>query len=264
MSVKILRTTLHVSSFEVQAFAFIPDVESLKEQWACFTHGYTSQKSDCLPWATRTAEGGIPTIIFDQPGHYLGSFNDVESFEDFKNNVHLLFKEAYLRLGQLIEAEHGFANYPACQGLILGGHSLGALTAIKALDIPELASVKKVAICIGMGLNVKAETHIFDTTFYQKTLSIRRQLVSPAIDSSVVFPWIREEKINLKTTNHRIHLITGEDDAVVGPGGLKLMTDKLIELGNDVSFYEPKRLPHHEPGQASPHIFAFLKDYFGW
>ena len=89
MSVKILRTTLHVSSFEVQAFAFIPDVESLKEQWACFTHGYTSQKSDCLPWATRTAEGGIPTIIFDQPGHYLGSFNDVESFEDFKNNVHV-------------------------------------------------------------------------------------------------------------------------------------------------------------------------------
>lgn len=263
MSVKILRTTLNVSSFEVQAFAFIPESD-VKEQWACFTHGYTSQKSDCLAWATRLSEAGVPSIIFDQPGHYLGSFNDVESFEDFKNNVHLLFREAYLKLGQLMEAQHGFASYPTCQGLILGGHSLGALTSLKALDIPEFASINKVAICIGMGLNLQAETHIFDTTFYQKTLSVRRQLVSPAIDSSIMFPWIRDEKSNLKTTGQRIHIITGEDDAVVGPGGLKMMVDKLTALGNEVTFYEPKRLPHHEPSQASPHIFAFLKSHFGW
>lgn len=263
MSVKILRTTLSVSSFEVQAFVFIPQSD-LKEQLACFTHGYTSQKSDCLAWATRTAEAGVPTIIFDQPGHYLGSFNDVESFEDFTKYIHHLFREAYLRLGAFLEAELGVASYPTCQGLILGGHSLGAMTALKALDLPELSALNKVAVCIGLGLNVKAETHIFDTTFYQKTLSIRRQLVSPAIDSSLVFPWIRDEKVNLKTTGQRIHLITGEDDAVVGPGGLQLMVDKLISLGNEVTFYEPKRLPHHEPSQASPHIFSFLKGHFGW
>lgn len=263
MPVKILRTSLTVSSFEVQALVFIPETD-LKEEWACFTHGYTSQKSDCLSWATRTSEAGIPSIIFDQPGHYLGSFNDVDSFEDFKNNIHLLFREAYLRLNDILEKEKGFGNFPICQNLILGGHSLGALTAIKALDIPELSMVNKVAVCIGMGLNVKAETHIFDTTFYQKTLSIRRQLVSPAIDSSFVFPWIREEKLNLKTTGHVIHLITGEDDAVVGAGGLQMMVENLQSLGNTVSFYEPKRMPHHEPSAATPHIFSFLKAHFGW
>jgi hypothetical protein len=162
-------------------------------------------------------------------------------------------------LGAFLEAELGVASYPTCQGLILGGHSLGAMTALKALDLPEFSAINKVAVCIGLGLNVKAETHNFDTTFYQKTLSTRRQLVSPAIDSSLVFPWIRDEKVNLKTTGQRVHLITGEDDAVVGPGGLQLMVDKLISLGNEVTFYEPKRLPHHEPSQASPHIFSFLK-----
>ncbi len=257
MAVKILRTTLSLSSFEVQAFVFLPDSE-VKAQWACFTHGYTSQKSDCLGWATRTAEAGIPTIIFDQPGHYLGSFNEVESFEDFKNNIHILFYKAFQKL------EEHLGTISKCETLILGGHSLGALTALKALDLPELGNVKKVAICMGLGLNLKAETHIFDTTFYQKTLSIRKQLVSPAINPSVVFPWIRDEKLNLTTTGHTIHLITGEDDAVVGPGGFKMMVERLESLGNTVTSYEPKRMPHHEPSIATPHIFSFLKTHFGW
>jgi len=43
-----------------------------------------------------------------------------------------------------------------------------------------------------------------------------------------------------------------------------MMIDKLESLGNTVTSYEPKRMPHHEPSMATPHIFAFLKAHFGW
>jgi hypothetical protein len=255
MSVKIIRTTLSLSWCEVNAFALIPEGE-VKPEWAIFTHGYTANKNDCLGWAVRLAEAGVATLIYDQPGHYLGSFNEVTSFEDFKNHFHELFECAYQRLKEITKTDS--------DSLILGGHSLGALSALKAIELPVFATKKKIGVLIGMGLNLTAETHIFDTTFYQKTLNIRRQLVSPALDTDVVFPWIRDEKKGLMTTGQRLHLIVGADDMVVGQGGMEFLKQLLLGLGNTVTSYEPTKLPHHEPQNASPHIFAFLKNHFGW
>lgn len=261
MKVTLHKTQLSLPWFTVHAFALIPETTTKTER-AVFSHGYTSHKSDCLPWAVRLSEAGVPTIIFDWPGHYLGSFNEAESFEDFAMHAHELFAEAWQRLDALIP----MGSLPSANTAILGGHSLGALQSLKALNLPQFEHLKTLAVAIGFGLNptLSSASHVFETTFYQKTLNIRRQLVSPALDSDVMFPWIRDEKTALKLTGKRVHFITGADDLVVGAGGMEDMRRHLEEMGNTVTAFEPTKLPHHEPTAAGPHLFSFLKQEFGW
>jgi hypothetical protein len=265
MTSKIVCTEIHLPWFVVNALAFLPSPEvEIRPEWALFTHGYTSHKGDCLNWATRLVETGVPCIIFDQPGHYLGSFNEVESLQDFKEHVHELFGAAFNRLEILLSTGLGPGQYPSCRSVILAGHSMGAYTAIKALALPEFSSMQRLAIGVGIGIGQTQGAHIFETAFYQKTISFRRQLVSPAIDSREIFPWLKEAKEQLDVSGERIHLITGEDDVVVGPGGLEAMLAVLEKHGNEVSWERPRKLPHHEPGGAAPHLYAFLKNHFGW
>lgn len=267
MPIKVICTELSLPWFQVNALAFIPAMKTdtpVKKEWALFTHGYTSHKGDCLNWATRLVEADVPCLIFDQPGHYLGSFNEVDNLEDFKAHVHELFREGYVRLGALLETNLGPGNYPRPENLILAGHSLGAYTAIKALEIPEFQSLKRLAIGIGCGIGQRQAIHIFETAFYEKTLAVRRQLVSPTLDSKEVFGWLKDAKENISVSNERIHLITGEDDVVVGPGGMEAFVKVLEANGNSVTSDKPKRLPHHEPGAATAHMYSFLKTHFGW
>jgi hypothetical protein len=267
MSSQVITLELSLPWFTVNALAFIPSTEGekkIKSEWAFFSHGYTSHKGDCLNWATRLVESGVPCLIFDQPGHYLGSFHEMNSFKDFKSHVHELFGEAYIRLQTLMELHLGIGAYPPPKTIILGGHSLGAYTAIRALEIPVFQNLQKVAVAIGIGIGQRQATHLFETAFYEKTLSIRRQLVAPALDSKEVFSWLKSEKENMTISSQRIHLITGEDDVVVGAGGLDAFIEVLERNGNVVTWDRPKRLPHHEPGAATPHLFSFLKDHFGW
>ena len=263
MLAQVITTELSLPWFTVNALAFLPTKEA-RSEWAIFTHGYTSHKGDCLNWATRMSEAGVPCIIFDQPGHYLGSFHEAESLEDFKNHLHELFSAAYERLQLLMEQRLGVGNFPACQSVILGGHSLGAYSCIRALELDAFKNMNRIAIGIGIGISQHQSTHLFETSFYEKTLSIRRQLVSPALDTREVFAWLKKEKETMTVSQQRIHLITGEDDLVVGRGGMQAFISVLEENGNVVTSEEPKKLPHHEPGSAAPHLYAFLKNHFGW
>lgn len=267
MSVKVVTTELSLPWFQVNAFAFIPDpiaVHKIKSEWAFFTHGYTSHKGDCLNWATRLVETGVPTIIFDQPGHYLGSFHEVSSLQDFKDHAHELFGEAYTRLLALMENHLGVGQFPTAKNVILAGHSLGAYTSAKALELPIFANLGRVNVGIGIGIGQRQATHLFETAFYEKTLNIRRQLVHPELDAKHVFAWLKESKETMTVSNQRIHLITGEDDIVVGNGGMEAYLEVLEKNNNVVTWERPKKLPHHEPGAAAPHLYAFLKNHFGW
>jgi predicted esterase len=264
VSILIAKKTLSNKYFSFDAIVMLPskvEFPDIKPQWGLFTHGYTASKTDCLPWAQRLADNGSPTVFFDLPGHYLGSFNEVSSFSDFKEHVEECFIEAYEFLQTSLE-ENGYGS--SCEKVILGGHSLGAMLALKALKLPFFDSKDSLAICVGLGINQSTDTHIFESSFYQKTLNIRRQLVSPSIDSDKVFPWIKDEKVNVDLTGKRIHLITGIDDLVVGPGGMKALEETLDSLGNNVSSNEPKKLPHHEPTMAASHINAFLRKELSW
>lgn len=263
MLAQVITTELSLPWCNVNALAFIPKKE-IRNEWAIFTHGYTSHKGDCLNWATRMSEAGVPCIIFDQPGHYLGSFNEVGSLADFKAHLHELFASAYKGLTRLMETHLRLGNYPECRSIILGGHSLGAYSSIRALELVEFSQLNRIAVGIGIGISQHQSTHLFETSFYEKTLSIRRQLVSPALDTKAVFAWLKEEKEKMTVSNQRIHLITGEDDLVVGRGGMQAFIQVLEENSNVVTSEEPKRLPHHEPGGAAPHLYAFLKNHFGW
>jgi alpha-beta hydrolase superfamily lysophospholipase len=255
MQTLILKAQLELAWCQTQALCLIPTSE-IRPVRAIYAHGYTANKADCLPWAVRASENGIPSVIFDWPGHYLGGFNEVKKFSDFTQGAPDLFAQALKELNSILTQQRGEHHLGQ---IVLGGHSLGALMAIKALKHADFAEYLRLAVGVGIGLNNQLETHLFDTEFYQKTLSIRRQLVSPALDSDFMFPWIREEKTRLNISYERIHLITGEDDLVVGVGGMERLADALKLAGNHVTTFEPKKLPHHEPTLAAPHINAFLK-----
>lgn len=247
MKVKVKFHQLQNDHFSFEAISFVP--EDIKS-YAIFTHGYTSSKGSIFSWGQRLSEAGIATIIFDIPGHYLGSINEVESFDDFKNHAHECFVDAYHKLLSVSENNND-------KKIFLGGHSLGALLSIKALELDIFNDAY--AIGVGLGISQHKETHLFESSFYEKTLNIRRQLVSPSLDSDHVFPWIKNEKLSFSLRGKKIHLITGADDVVVGKGGMEALSFLLNNLSNEVSSNEPKKLPHHEPGFAASHVYHFIK-----
>ena len=254
MSVKIVKKTLKNKYFQFNSMLFLPPKSTetpYSKTWALYTHGYTASKSDCIAWASRLSDSGINCAIFDLPGHHLGSYNAVNSFEEFKTHAHECFLDAYHFLKDEADTE--------CETLIIGGHSLGALLSLEAMSLGEFQKHNLINISVGYGLNQSADTHIFDTTFYQKTINIRRQLVDPHLDSDLVFPWVKEHKEDINIEGKRIHLITGEDDVVVGKGGMEYLANVLKLKQNIVSTSEPKKMPHNEPSLAASHIFSFLK-----
>ena len=264
MSLKIIPVILENKYFTFNALAFLPslddDAPSIKSEWCVFSHGYTASKSDCLTWATRVSEAGSPAIIFDHPGHYLGGINSVNSFEEFTEHAHKNFALAFQKLQELMQ---GHAPDSGLKTIVLGGHSLGALLCLKALNLPELAKFETLAIGVGIGIGQHKAVHLFESSFYQKTLNVRRQLVSPALDSSLMFPWIKDEKLKLNLYQKRIHLITGLDDLVVGKGGLEALRFEL-SAQNIVTTFEPNKLQHHNPSGAATYIYSFLKKEFDW
>lgn len=263
MTIKIVKTKIPYIDQELNTLLFIPAVDSNPvKAFAVFTHGYTSHKSSILSWGTRLAEEGIATAIFDQPGHYLGTYSEVESFETYKAEAPKLFftalKELETSFNEVFPLSSGVVEEEGFK-LILGGHSLGALLSLIALETSEYKETEIMSLCVGLGMPPSGVTHIFDTPFYKSTLNVRRQLVSPAISPDIIFPWIKERKSQLNINKKRIHFITGADDVVVGKDGTQLMVDYL-QADNEVSYEKPTKLAHHMPELAAPHIKKFLRD----
>jgi len=254
MSLKIEKKTLTYKDFKFNAMAFTPEnVDESFSKWALFTHGYTANKSDCLNWAQRLVESNVPSVIFDLPGHHLGSYNAVKSFEDFTLHAHHCFISAFNFLKEEIDTP--------CKSLAIGGHSLGGLLSLRAIELKEFREYDKVAIGVGLGINTQKTTHLFESSFYEKTLQVRRQLVDENLDSDKMFPWIKKEKDALVLKGQKIHLICGIDDIVVGEGGAMALRDHL-SVSNEVTLTEPRKLAHHEPSKAATYIHSFLKDHW--
>ena len=60
----------------------------------------------------------------------------------------------------------------------------------------------------------------------------------------------------------RVHLITGEDDVVVGQNGAEKLQQHLLDHQIPTSLNRPKKLPHHRPDEGAIHIFSDLRDLF--
>lgn len=263
---KLLKTTLPYLDQKTNAFVFLPEVgdesESVQATFALIAHGYTSDKTSVMNWAIRLAEVGVSCIVFDLPGHYQGNFSEVVSFEHFKNHAHELFIEASHSLKKFFVEE-----FPLCEHmwevnnarLVFAGHSLGAMLSLKAIMLPEFSEYEKRAVCVGLGMAPVGVVHLFDTPFYKSTLRVREQLVSPALKPDNIFPWIKEEKQQLKISGQTIHLITGEDDLVVGNDGTERFRESLLQKNNTVTMEKPTKLPHHEPNLAASHVKKYLK-----
>lgn len=264
---KVTKLTLDYQDQKTNAFIFLPDIQGpeatpVLSTFALLTHGYSADKSSILNWPIRLAEAGVSAILFDLPGHYLGNFSEVHDFEHFKNHAHELYAAAFSELKKAFMEE--FPLYEdklesSQLKLVLGGHSLGAMLSLKALMLPEFKDYQKISIAVGLGMAPRDIVHLFDTPFYKSTLRIREQLVSPALKPDNVFPWIKEEKQLLDVTNQTIHLITGEDDLVVGSDGMERFAESLIAKNNTVTFEKPSKLPHHEPQLAAGHVKKYLR-----
>ncbi len=262
MTIKIKKIKLSYIDQEVHALLFLPDASKVvKPSFGIFTHGYTSHKASILTWPSRLVEEGMSCLIFDLPGHYLGGFNEVEDFELFKTEAPKLFTQALTCLKDCFLEEFPlYEHYLDSDELkvAIGGHSLGALLSLLALE--EMNESDLTAICVGFGLPPEGVTHIFDTPFYKATLNLRSQLVSPGLDPKKVFPWIKKAKEKLSIANHNIHFITGDDDLVVGNDGSERLVKSLAQYGNHVTLEKPSKLPHHQPELAAVHIKRSLKE----
>ena len=264
MKIQLIKETLAFEDEQTNALVFLPDPsKDLASSMAIFTHGYTSHKGSILNWAIRLAEEGAPSVIFDLPGHYLGNYSEVSSFEAFQEYAPHLFVGAMNLLRSTIEDERPLSAHLTetdNHTLILGGHSLGALLALKASTLDAFEFHQLHLLAVGFGLPPEGVTHIFDTPFYKSTLAIREQLVAPAIAPDRIFPWIKEEKEVLQLPGKQIHFICGDDDMVVGKDGAERLAASLEATGARVSVQRPTKMPHHMPEMAAPHIKKHLKD----
>lgn len=250
-----LKTTS--GSLTTHALVLFPkNVSDFQNGLAIFTHGYTAEKTPLLPWAVRLSDSGIPTMIFDLPGHYLAHFEELESFELFKNHVHELFTTAY---HALLKEINFVVN--AETKLILGGHSMGGLLSIKALMNPEFDELEKVAIGVGVGIQADDKPHFFQSKFYEKTMALRAQLVSPHLGPDKVFTWLYEEKKHIPTFHQKIILITGEDDIVVSRDGAERFKKLLEDHANIVTLDKPSKLAHTAPELAASTIYHHVKEF---
>ena len=257
---KLIKIFLPWMNVQVQAFIYLPETPRL-DLFAIFTHGYTSDKSSVMPWAYKLMEINIASICFDLPGHYNGSFNEVDRFEDFKLKAHELFRNAEKVLMETLKATFGKEIDFNRARLILGGHSLGALLALKALSNRSDFHPYQVvyALGVGLGLAPKQVVHIFDTPLFKATMIYRAQLVSKALHPDLVFPWIKEEKLHLNFQDQVVHLICGEDDVVVGTNGAHELKAMLESCRNTVTLDSPRNLPHHKPEEAAVFIKKWIQ-----
>lgn len=260
---KILKNYLDYQDQKTNVMYFLPDMDAeLKPTFALLTHGYTSDKSSLLTWAIRLAESGVSCALFDLPGHYQGNYSEVLDFEYFKSHAHELFRDAFLGLSEAFKEEFPLNEHFLSETtlkLVLCGHSLGAMLALKAIALPEFELFEKRVVGVGLGMAPKGVVHLFDTPFYKSTLKVREQLVSPELKPDNVFPWIKNEKDNIQISNQDIHLISGVDDLVVGDDGVERFMESLVQKNNRVTLDKPSKLPHHEPQLAASYVKKYLK-----
>ncbi len=243
-SYKLHQVKLKLFEWQVEALIFLPPSWQQKSfSRVCIaTHGYTADKSSLLQWGIHLAKREIPTIIFDLPGHYLGSFNEVNEFNLFTQHVHQLFINAYHAISSLLNTT---------PKIILAGHSLGSYLALKASELPVLKPLCTKIIVVGYGIN--QGTHPLLKSFFRPLIEMRAPLVSPAIAPEKLLKWLEQEKNQVICTNQNIQFITGENDVIITPHATK-QAAKLLASRNQIEMLFPRNLPHNQPELAYPHF----------
>ncbi|MCK5884272.1 MAG: alpha/beta fold hydrolase [Bacteriovoracaceae bacterium] len=254
MSYSIETKHIYQREWSFDALLFIPHDPIENAPHAIFTHGYTDHKGSLLNWGSRLAKKGIPVVIFDLPGHYLGSFNEVNDFFEFTSHGHECFYSAYSALCERVPNKSGRA--------LLGGHSLGALLSLRAMELEQFVELDLLNIAVGFGLGKGNEIHVLEGPLFESTMFARAQLVSSALAPSNIFPWLKTEKLVLPTKGKRVHLICGENDGIISKAGIDNIRSLLEENGNTVSEKLPRRLPHHLPDLAGIHIELFIRNFY--
>lgn len=251
--------TLSVSDVSVNALLFVPqdaDASSSSVSFASVaicTHGYTSHKGDLIAWADKLTGENIPTLLFDLPGHYLGSFNEVSSLASFFTVAPALFKQAFLQISNHIQLTSDVK-------IILGGHSLGALVSIIAGgDQSQWQSHHLLHICVGLGVSAGLSKHLFSAPLFAEIMQMREQFVSSCLQASSLLPELYKQKLALKPVQQKIILMVGEDDIISPPADVSRLKKQLEQYTDDVEMITQKHMPHNLPERAATTIRSVLK-----
>jgi len=248
MDFELVQKHLEHNDIKVQALKFIPKVshQDMRGTVAIFTHGYTSHKGDLVNWAYHLLQLNIPSLIFDLPGHYLGSFNEVDNLEKFNLGVPALFEKALLQLD-----EYNPVN------IILGGHSMGAHYSLLALNQESFHEANTFNICVGLGHKDQDKPTFLESSLYKETLDLRKKLVSKVLFPEYIIPLLKESNEKLQFKNKKIHLISGKNDVIANEKSLEKFKERLWLQGNYVTTETPGNLPHHQPELAA----AFIRNH---
>lgn len=260
MNIKINKTTLDfIDGHSINALIYSNrDLKKIRPIIALFTHGYTSHKGDLTSWASQLSMSGITTVIFDLPGHYLGSYNEVNDLKTFQEKGPNIFINAYKGAISYLESTNCPLR-PDDFTIILGGHSLGALMSILAMKLDFFADKNKINISVGIGMGDRSATDTLSKPFFKHFLQMRTQLVSESLSPSNIFPWIQKSKRDIFIENSRIHLITGLNDSLVSDQAVESFYTHLSQMNNQVTLERPQNLPHELPGNAIPFIKKFMR-----
>jgi len=247
MNYTIERQILDLNHFAVNSLLFIPKPEIKINCYAIFTHGYTGHKGDILTWGQRLADCGITVLLFDLPGHFLGSFNDVPSFTDFKVNAYKLFDKAIT-----------YFNIQQNDKLIIGGHSLGAFLALQSLNYNCFNQYQTICICVGLGIQQQAKSLSEHNSIFHNMLKERSNLISKNLAPQKMFTWFYDRINSLSIYNQKIFLISGTNDFLIQENHISNLQNTL-SINNQVTVIRPDNLPHHCPDRAVIHIRKLLK-----
>jgi alpha-beta hydrolase superfamily lysophospholipase len=252
MEIVVKRKEISSHNWKLPCLTFCP-AEAEVKALAVFSHGFTSHFADLLNWASRLSEISVATTIFGLPGHKLGSDSEVQSLDDFEQYVPKTYCKATESLREeLPKIEPGTK-------LFVGGHSLGALLGLMSLEEEDFQDYELRGLAVGLGLLKENQRSLLSSPLFKQNMSIRNQLVSKALQSESMLPWLSKVKNNIKTQNRDIHLITGKNDIIMSSDSMLNMKRKLEEKGNRTSYEIPDNLPHHQPELASATIKKYVK-----
>jgi hypothetical protein len=262
MGVVIEFQSLRQATVQVEAIAFLPDInQELRHALAIFAPGYTDDKTPLLSWGFNLAAIGIATMVFDLPGHYLGSLYPLRSLEDFFRDTPLLFVEGFNSLAKRLVKRARFADSDVLKRsftVVLGGHSLGARLAMEAAVLKCWSERSKILIGVAIGVGDQGSPHVLESEHFQGALEVRRQLVSPHLAPEKLTPRLKMMDQNFRLRNATVFLLTGQDDVFATPSRVQRLESILRANGNHVTTHIVRRLPHHDPKNAAPQIANYL------
>ena len=120
--------------------------------------------------------------------------------------------------------------------------------------------MEQVNLSVGTGYSPDRQNSFLESTFYENTINLRKELVSKTICPSKMLSWFKNRMNSLKLKNANILLLSGKDDLIAGREGPERLSKLLTEKGNFVTLNRPKKFATSSTRKCNSFsVFIFKK-----